>query len=534
MKHPSMPRFAVSAKSVFLVLLLLFSIPALQLSAATDGDGDGIDDALDDCEFAAGNSTIDFTGCPDQDGDGNPDFIGVNYPAWNDSSRELYHSGGDSRAVTWSPDGMYIAGAGGGDVNLYWVGGLLTVLHTIDENVRALKFSPNGSYLAVGGYEEDEWENRYGWMLVLEMNWASLTATVIQNLSSMHPDTDVPSLAWSSNGSYLYTGADNEIRRFSVHDNWMMDMNYSYYSGNVWALDTSPDDRLIAGISGGGELKVYWAENGTSYMEFNNHTGSYALGLEFSPDGRWLLTGGFDNMVNIYNVSNKSLHDSIMVGSDVYGISFHPKGSHFIVARQSSSTLIYDAENWELSSSFGSFGSSNNNRGLRAVEWSPSEYAIAFGQRRDRITTYVVDEGYMQISGGELTYGLERLAMYIQGVENVYDLDWDGVPKDQGGKTYRDVFHQAELEYSTHNFEFADTEMLTRHFTDAEVECQALLTKDLVLPAYDYCLKASHLFNLLDARGVISVTERAAYIGRVRALAKGVAGAWLKSQGVEV
>ena len=408
MKHPSMPRFAVSAKSVFLVLLLLFSIPALQLSAATDGDGDGIDDALDDCEFAAGNSTIDFTGCPDQDGDGNPDFIGVNYPAWNDSSRELYHSGGDSRAVTWSPDGMYIAGAGGGDVNLYWVGGLLTVLHTIDENVRALKFSPNGSYLAVGGYEEDEWENRYGWMLVLEMNWASLTATVIQNLSSMHPDTDVPSLAWSSNGSYLYTGADNEIRRFSVHDNWMMDMNYSYYSGNVWALDTSPDDRLIAGISGGGELKVYWAENGTSYMEFNNHTGSYALGLEFSPDGRWLLTGGFDNMVNIYNVSNKSLHDSIMVGSDVYGISFHPKGSHFIVARQSSSTLIYDAENWELSSSFGSFGSSNNNRGLRAVEWSPSEYAIAFGQRRDRITTYVVDEGYMQISGGELTYGLEE------------------------------------------------------------------------------------------------------------------------------
>ena len=134
----------------------------------------------------------------------------------------------------------------------------------------------------------------------------------------------------------------------------------------------------------------------------------------------------------------------------------------------------------------------------------------------------------------ELTYGLERLAMYVQGVENVYDLDWDGVPKDQGGKTYRDVFHQAEVEYSTHNFEYADTEMLTRHFADAEAECHALLARDLVLPAYDHCLKASHLFNLLDARGVISVTERAAYIGRVRALAKGAAVAWLKSQGVEV
>ena len=134
----------------------------------------------------------------------------------------------------------------------------------------------------------------------------------------------------------------------------------------------------------------------------------------------------------------------------------------------------------------------------------------------------------------ELTYGLERLVMYVQGVDNVYDLDWDGVPADEGGKSYGDVFHQAEVEYSTYNFEYADTEMLTRHFVDAEKESAALLEKDLPLPAYDYCLKASHLFNLLDARGVISVTERAAYIGRVRALAKGAAEAWLKSQGVEV
>jgi len=124
--------------------------------------------------------------------------------------------------------------------------------------------------------------------------------------------------------------------------------------------------------------------------------------------------------------------------------------------------------------------------------------------------------------------------MYVQGVENVYDLDWDGIPKDQGGKTYGDVFHQAEVEYSTYNFEYADTEMLVRHFADAEGECHALLNRNLPLPAYDHCLKASHLFNLLDARGVISVTERAAYIGRVRVLAKGAAEAWLKSQGVEV
>ena len=125
----------------------------------------------------------------------------------------------------------------------------------------------------------------------------------------------------------------------------------------------------------------------------------------------------------------------------------------------------------------------------------------------------------------ELTYGLERLAMYIQGVENVYDLDWNGK-----GVTYGDIFLQAERDYSAHNFDHANTEMLQRHFGDAEAECQSLLAAELALPAYDQCIKASHLFNLLDARGVVSVTERAAYIGRVRTLAKGCCEAWIATQ----
>jgi glycyl-tRNA synthetase alpha chain len=127
---------------------------------------------------------------------------------------------------------------------------------------------------------------------------------------------------------------------------------------------------------------------------------------------------------------------------------------------------------------------------------------------------------------GELTYGLERLAMYVQGVENVYELDFNGQ-----GVRYGDVFLQAEREYSAFNFEVADTELLFRHFADAEHHCRLILERALPLPAYDQCLKASHLFNLLDARGVISVTERAAYIGRVRALAKACAEAWLRARG---
>jgi glycyl-tRNA synthetase alpha chain len=137
---------------------------------------------------------------------------------------------------------------------------------------------------------------------------------------------------------------------------------------------------------------------------------------------------------------------------------------------------------------------------------------------------------------GELTYGLERLAMYVQGVESVYDLNFNG--RDGAERiTYGDVFRQAEQEYSRHNFEYADTELLFRHFKDAENECRALLDKGgrerrhlMALPAYDQCIKASHAFNLLDARGVISVTERQSYILRVRELAKACGAAWLRTE----
>jgi glycyl-tRNA synthetase alpha chain len=127
---------------------------------------------------------------------------------------------------------------------------------------------------------------------------------------------------------------------------------------------------------------------------------------------------------------------------------------------------------------------------------------------------------------GEITYGLERLAMYVQGVDNVYNLDFNGA-----GMKYGDVFLQAEREFSAYNFEHADTETLFRHFADAEQECSRLADAGLALPAYDQCIQASHTFNLLDARGVISVTERAAYIARVRTLARASATVWLQSRG---
>ena len=146
--------------------------------------------------------------------------------------------------------------------------------------------------------------------------------------------------------------------------------------------------------------------------------------------------------------------------------------------------------------------------------------------------TYFQQVGGMECSPipVELTYGLERLAMFIQGVDNVYDLDWDGVPKDEGGKVYGDIFLQAEKEFSAYNFDFANTDALLKNFESTENECKSLLEKKLSLPAYDQCLKASHIFNLLDARGVIGVAERTGYITRIRELAKGCGALWLSSQ----
>jgi glycyl-tRNA synthetase alpha chain len=125
----------------------------------------------------------------------------------------------------------------------------------------------------------------------------------------------------------------------------------------------------------------------------------------------------------------------------------------------------------------------------------------------------------------ELTYGLERICMFTQQKKNVYDLQWN----DDGVK-YKDVFHQAEKEFSAYNFEYANTENLFKMFDMIELEAKALVEKKLSLPAYDQCLKASHIFNILDARGVISVAQRAGYIGRIRDITKGVAKVWLSTQ----
>ena len=125
----------------------------------------------------------------------------------------------------------------------------------------------------------------------------------------------------------------------------------------------------------------------------------------------------------------------------------------------------------------------------------------------------------------EITYGLERLCMFIQNKKNVFDLEWNNE-----GVLYKDVFHQSEKEFSAYNFEYANTENLFKIFDMLESEAKSLIEKKISLPAYDQCLKSSHVFNLLDARGVISVAQRAEYIGRIRDLTKKIGKIWIESQ----
>jgi glycyl-tRNA synthetase alpha chain len=139
---------------------------------------------------------------------------------------------------------------------------------------------------------------------------------------------------------------------------------------------------------------------------------------------------------------------------------------------------------------------------------------------------------YFQMAGSidvhpvsvEITYGLERICMYLQGVDNVFDIQWNNSIR------YRDVHHQQEVEQSTYNFEDADVDMLFNLFAMYETESGRTIKKGLVLPAYEYCLKCSHVFNLLDARGAISVTERTGYIGRIRNLARACAEQYIKQR----
>jgi glycyl-tRNA synthetase alpha chain len=219
-------------------------------------------------------------------------------------------------------------------------------------------------------------------------------------------------------------------------------------------------------------------------------------------DGRY---GENPNRLGVFNQFQVGLKPSPIDVQDVYleslrhlGLDPHEHDIRFVEDDWESPTLGAWGLGWEV--------------------WADGQEITQF--------TYFQQAGGIDLSPvtAEITYGLERVAMYLQNVDNVFDLEW------VAGVKYGQIYHQAEVEFSRFNFELADTALLFRLFDDFEKECKRLLAVPLVLPAYDYCMKCSHTFNLLDARGAIGVTERQRFIGRVRGLAKGCAEGFVRAR----
>jgi WD40 repeat protein len=392
----------LSLRSIVMALLMVGVTVSLAVpAAAVDGDGDGIDDSLDDCQFAAGNSSVGLTGCPDADGNGVPDAEEETTGDWDEAGRELYAStgggwgGSAARAVAWAPDGIHLAGGGdSNDIMLYSSGGnYLATLHTMADDLLDLEFSPDGSYLAASS--EHNVSFTAGRVTILEMDWTTNSASVVQEIGSVHSD-DVNSVAWTKDGAYLFTGCDDHlVRQFST-SNWTEVANYTMMDP-VNNVEPTPDGRLIAATHGQ-ELTVNWTSNGSVYMNVHNHSGT-VRGLDISPDGRWLVTTGDDNYGRIYNLTNRSLEFNLSGFRDINEVSFSPDGAFFAVATDGSTSEIYQIGNGSSVVSFGSFGSSNQNRGTYDVEWSPDGTKLVYAQRRGRITMYVLPEGYIQLKG---------------------------------------------------------------------------------------------------------------------------------------
>ena len=375
---------------------------------ATDGDNDGFDDSVDDCPFAAGNSTTTKLGCPDTDGDGTPDIIqgtvsdfnGANYAKTVSTSSSRSSM---SRTLAVAPNGMLVAGADGGDavILLDAAGNEIKTLLTIQSNPRDLDFTPNGTLLVVSAYEA----NNNASVHVFTIDWVTQNATLLVDLSANHDD-DTYAARFSPDGSLLHVGGkDQNVTTYFV-SNWTI-AHIVPVGDDVYTIKTSPDGRFMA-FTHGEEMSVHWSSNGTEVYNRHNNSG-YTLGLDWSPDGNWIVTGSSDNTIRIYHAGNGTLMKNISYSSDVNEIAFNHAGTHLVIATSDNDpTWIIRVSDWTVEAEFGDFGGGSGNgasgrRGARDVVWSLDETKIYFGARYyGRIYTYYSTDAYAWL-GGDVT-----------------------------------------------------------------------------------------------------------------------------------
>ena len=377
-------------------LMLGVILSAMPFASAVDGDGDGADDAVDDCPFAWGNSTVDRQGCPDSDGDGTSDIVQGETGNWEGAGVIAYHNigGGDSRTVVAAPNGQFIAGGSDGDIELYDnVGRFIVDIADLGTTVRRLSISPNGTLLAAAGSESSS----VAVLTVYELDWTQQTATELIQLGSNHVgDTD--GAAFSSDGSMFIAGGE--------------DWNLTIYNTTTWQvissietedavnnLALSPDGRLVAAVHGQ-EMTVFWTGNGSTLYNVHNHSGS-ANAVDWSADGLHIITGGSDSRWFLYYAENGTTKASNWWGSSVYNIRFHPDGQHVVFASRRTSSNVYDIRGaWTDKGNFGDWNQQGSqNDGIYDATFSSSGDLMFVGTRSGYTISYGSGNAWVQIGG---------------------------------------------------------------------------------------------------------------------------------------
>jgi hypothetical protein len=381
---------AMARKSVGLVILLLVSI--ISTANAGDSDLDGIDDSLDICPYASGNaSQAEAFGCPDSDGDGWADFQNATAGAWADSTQDYYVSIGSTvNAVAWHPDGMsYVAGGNNNMVEKFNVRGQsLSLLLAGPNDVNDLHFSPDGSKLAVA------MDN--GLMSVIDPN----NGNNIYNLT-ISSQYDIYCVQFSHDGSKLYVGTQN----YTLHEintiNWTQ-TNSEVFGYGVYDISLTPDDSQVL-IATGYHVALLWANNLSTKENFTGFNDITAT-VDIDATGRYFGVGSYNNWAYIYDLRNYTEVFSSYIGRNVRDVEFTPDSTVMLVASENTQADAILLSNMTHAGTFGSFGSSNQNRGTRDLAIHPDGGMALVGMRRGRVSMHVIEEGYLLVEGGDLTY----------------------------------------------------------------------------------------------------------------------------------
>jgi hypothetical protein len=381
---------AMARMSMGLVILLLVSI--ISTANAGDSDLDGIDDSLDICPYANGNaSQAEALGCPDSDGDGWADFQNATAGAWEDSVQDYYVSlGSVVNAVAWHPDGMsYVAGGNGNMVEKFGVNGQsVNTLLVGPNDINDLHFSPDGSKLAVA------MDN--GLMSVIDPN----SGNNIYDLN-ISPEDNIYCVQFSHDNSKLYVGAENDTL-YEINTTSWTQTNAKLLESGVYDISLTPDDSQIL-IATGYQASLLWANNLSikeNFTGFNDIVGT----VDIDQTGRYFGVGSYNNWAYIFDLRNNTEVFAHNIGRNVRDVEFTPDSTVLLAASENTRADAIILSNMSHAGTFGTFGSSGQNRGTRDLAIHPDGGMTLVGMRRGRVSLHVIEEGYLMVEGGDLTY----------------------------------------------------------------------------------------------------------------------------------